>query len=249
MKKYCVHAHRKASTGEVFYIGKGGPQRAKSRQGRSRLWQRTADKHGFVVQIVKDGMPEPCAFSYEKALIASIGRDNLVNLTDGGEGASGAVPSAEHRRKCSISNKGTKPSPHSIQLARIKNSKPIGTRCGLKFSSATEAAKWLKPSNWRAAKAGVCASAQGRNFKAYGYEWGYISNGEAIFLYAHKPKKPDVRPHKWKAVICSNGINFQAIAHAVEWLKSQGWDGAVGSAICRAAKSGKMAYGHGWNYV
>lgn len=34
-------------------------------------------------------MPEPCALSLELALIAVHGRENLCNLSDGGEGASG----------------------------------------------------------------------------------------------------------------------------------------------------------------
>jgi len=171
VKTYCVYAHRKASTGEVFYIGKGGPQRAASKVGRSTRWHRTVAKHGLQIEIIKSDMPEPCAFTLEKALIHSIGRDRLCNLTDGGEGTSGRVASEAQRRKCSASNKGTKPAAHSIELARVKNSKPITTECGLAFPSATAAAKFVRSKNWRAAKSAICGSANGRLGKRYGYNW------------------------------------------------------------------------------
>lgn len=171
MKTYCVYAHRKTSTGEVFYIGKGGSHRPASKVGRSVRWHRTVAKHGLTIEIVKGDMPEPCAFTLEKILIATIGRDKLCNLTDGGEGTSGRVASEAQRKKCSASNKGNKPSPHSIELARLKNSKPIATACGLRFASATEAAKFVKSKNWRAAKSAICGSANGRLGKRYGYDW------------------------------------------------------------------------------
>lgn len=180
-KTYCVYAHRKASTGEVFYIGKGGPQRAKSKIGRSIRWHRTVAKHGLQIQIIKDGMPEPCAFTLEKALIFAIGRERLCNLTDGGEGTSGRVASESQRRKCSASNKGTKPSPHSIESARQKNSKPVVTRCGLHFPSAAAAARAIHPKNPKAAKSAICQAARGIVGRRYGYEWGRLINGVAIF--------------------------------------------------------------------
>lgn len=248
-KKYCVYAHRKASTGEVFYIGKGGPQRPSSKIGRSIRWHRTVAKHGLEIQIIKDGMPEACAFTLEKALIYAIGRENLCNLTDGGEGTSGRIASEAQRKKCSDSNKGTKPAPHSIDLARKKNSKPVGTRCGLQFSSATEAAKVINPDNWRAGKAGICASAQGRFAKAYGCEWGYIVDGEPQFLFAAKPKKIDRRPWKWRAVENQDGLKFDSISDAVEWVKTLGYNKATTGAICRSAKFGVPMYGMRWNYV
>ena len=179
---YCVYLHRKKSTGEPFYVGKGKSQRPGSKIGRSQRWRRTVAKHGLAIEIVKADMPAPCSFSLEKALIYSIGRDRLCNMTDGGEGTSGRIVSESQRRKCSESNKGTKPAAHSIELARIKNSKPVATRCGMIFPSVTAAAKFVKTKNWKAAKAAICASANGKFKARYGYEWGYIIDGKPFFL-------------------------------------------------------------------
>ena len=192
-------------------------------------------------------MPEPCAFSFEMALISAIGKENLCNLTDGGEGARGNVQTNEQKLKLHLANKGRKPAPHSIELARAKNSKPIGTRCGLRFPSATEAAKWVRPENWKAAKASICGSANGKTKHSYGYEWGYIADGSPVFLYQSRTSQP--RPHKWRPVSCSNGMRFDALTHAVDWPIVTGHQKASAGAICRAAKSGKMAYGMRWHYV
>lgn len=247
MANYCDYAHNRVSDGSVFYIGKGKIARAYSKSGRSTLWHRTSQKHGLSVRYVSKDMPEPCAFSLEKALIAAIGKGNLCNLTDGGEGTSGRVVSDAQRRKCSISNKGHKPATHSIDLARLKNSKPIGTKCGLIFQSATDAAKSVNPDNWKSAKVSICACANGKNKIAYGYEWGYISNGYPVFLYKSKMNEP--RPLRWRAVLCSNGMRFEAIGHAIDWLKAIGNNKASTSAICRSAKNGKKAYGFVWCYA
>jgi len=249
MKTYCVYAHRKASTGEVFYIGKGGKHRPASKIGRSIRWHRTVAKHGLAIEIIKDGMHEPCAFMLEKALIFAIGRDRLCNLTDGGEGTSGRIPSAASRQKCSASNKGTRPSDNAIRLSILRNSKPIGTRCGLRFASGAEAARAITPDNVRAGKAGIAAAAQGRYSQSYGYEWGYIVDGEPQFLFVQPDKKPERRPWKWRAVKNNLGMEFCSATHAVEWMRSIGHVKANTGAVCRSAKHGVPTYGMQWYYV
>lgn len=248
-RKFCVYVHRRDADGSIFYVGKGMAQRPYSSAGRSQRWKRIVSKSGLEVEIVKSGMAEACAFSLERAIIFSIGRERLANMTDGGEGTSGRIASHAQRLKCSISNRGTKPSRHSIELARDKNSKPIATRCGLRFASATDAAKKMRPDNWRAGKVGICAAAHGRNKTAYGYEWGYIVDGYPQFLYVDRIKKPDIRPHKWKAVMASNGMTFSAISHAVAWLRENGNPKAGTGGVCRAAKTGGKIYGLEWKYV
>lgn len=247
MAEFCVYAHHRISDGSVFYIGKGKISRAFSKAGRSNLWNRTSQKHGLSVRYIARNMPEPCSFSLEKALIASIGKNNLCNLTDGGEGTSGRIASDAQRRKCSLSNKGHKPAPHSIDLARLKNSKPIATRCGLSFPSVTAAAKAIRPENWKAAKASICYCANGHTNRSYGFEWGYIVNGTPLFLYQNKMSEP--RPLRWRSVICSNGMTFKAIGHAVDWLRLSGYSKATTGAICRAAKTGGSIYGFNWKYA
>ena len=91
---FYVYLHRKKTTGEVFYVGKGSGDRAWSASGRNDLWVRTVNKHGYTVEIFLSNLQEWYAFELEKELIAlhgrlSDGKGKLVNMTDGGEGLSG----------------------------------------------------------------------------------------------------------------------------------------------------------------
>ena len=107
-KLFYVYAHRKASNGEIFYIGKGTSNRAWWFYGRSQRWNRTAKKYGVTVELLAENITEDDAFELEKQLIASIGRKQLCNHTDGGEGMSGWVASDKTRAKFSIIRKGRK---------------------------------------------------------------------------------------------------------------------------------------------
>lgn len=100
--KFYVYAHFRADDGRCFYVGKGKAKRAWS-TNRSAWWKRTVAKHGYNVQILATWDSEEDAFEHERVLIACF-RDlghPLVNLTDGGEGASGAVRSEETLAKMS----------------------------------------------------------------------------------------------------------------------------------------------------
>lgn len=108
-KKFYVYVHKIASgpnEGKVFYVGKGSGRRAGRTSGRSLWWKRTSDKYGFTHHIIAHFHNEECAFSFERALIAFYGRENLCNMADGGEGASGAKRSPEHLAKMIASIKG-----------------------------------------------------------------------------------------------------------------------------------------------
>jgi hypothetical protein len=90
-----------------YYIGKGKEQRAYTK-GRNEV---RPPKDKSRVRILKDNITEQEAFEVEKLYILMFGRkDNgtgiLRNKTDGGEGPSGAVRSAETRRKMSEAQKG-----------------------------------------------------------------------------------------------------------------------------------------------
>lgn len=103
-----VYTHRKATTGQVFYVGKGTAERAWDRYGRNVYWQRIAAKHGFTVQIESEGLLEFEAHAQERELIAKLRAEGvrLANLTDGGEGT--LNPSAETRKKISDAHRGKK---------------------------------------------------------------------------------------------------------------------------------------------
>jgi len=94
-----VYLHKRKTDGKILYVGKGQRYRFRSAYCRSRWWQSVARKHGVIAVVVKEFEQEVCAFTYEKILIGVIGRDKLVNICGGGEGASGLVMSDETKRK------------------------------------------------------------------------------------------------------------------------------------------------------
>lgn len=113
-RTFYVYQHRRNDTGEVFYIGKGCPStsdRSTSKKGRSQHWRSIVNKYGYTVEIVCDRLDERTAFELEVWLIAFHGRKDtvggpLVNKSDGGDGQSGRVPTAEHKAKLSAAHIG-----------------------------------------------------------------------------------------------------------------------------------------------
>ena len=94
--------------GTPYYIGKGQGKRINESTGRrSKLPPKDRRK------VLASGLTEPESFEYEIALISLLGRKDqgtgcLRNLTDGGDGTSGAVHSPETRAKLSAASKGRK---------------------------------------------------------------------------------------------------------------------------------------------
>jgi len=99
--------------GTPYYIGKGQGDRINDPKSR-RFKLPPKDQR----KILAGGLTEPESFEYEIALISLLGRKDLGtgclrNLTDGGEGTSGAVLSPETRAKISAANKGRIKSPET----------------------------------------------------------------------------------------------------------------------------------------
>lgn len=242
--KYCVYLHLRKSDGRVFYVGKGYGNRPYAILRRSEYWKRVYKKHGRTVHVAVKNLNEICAFSLEVAAIRFYGRDNLTNATDGGEGRSGHVPSKAQREKCSASNKGKAPSKIAVERAKKKNSKPVGTTCGLVFSSAAEAARSLFPDNQRSAKTCISASCNGRKVSgAFGYEFRFIVDGEL--------QETAFNPNPWgKGVVRSDGVFFNSAQKAVDDLKRNGWPKAQNGNIIQCCKGKvKSAYGYTWEYA
>jgi len=131
-RRFYVYIHFRVSDGSPFYVGKGSGCRATWFHGRSEYWNRVKEKHGVRVEIVADGLTEDESHSIEIQLIKAIGRKNLCNHTDGGEGMSGWKISEETRAKLSDIRKGRK---HTDE-AKKKMSK---ARKGVKKSDAHNA--------------------------------------------------------------------------------------------------------------
>lgn len=134
MWKHCVYIHRKASTGEPFYVGKGLlPDRPASKSKRSVPWRRTVAKHGLVIDVVAYCIDDKSAQALEKLIIRDIGRRDLglgplVNLTDGGDGHAGIVASEALRQKRSINSRGKR---SEAWVASIRRSRKGGGNGGV----------------------------------------------------------------------------------------------------------------------
>ena len=92
--------------GTPYYVGKGSGGRVYN----THRYVKCPKNKDLVVFAAQD-ISEEEAFQLEKTLIKQYGRkDNgtgiLRNMTDGGEGNSGRVISAEHRQKVSEAQKG-----------------------------------------------------------------------------------------------------------------------------------------------
>lgn len=111
--RFYVYMYLRAADSEIaakytpYYIGKGCGNRSVTNQGR-RI-RMPADKN--LIVYVEESLTEAEAFRLEKYCIALYGRIDkgtgiLRNLTDGGDGHSGYIPTKEMRAKISAANKG-----------------------------------------------------------------------------------------------------------------------------------------------
>lgn len=109
-----VYFHRNPKTGVIFYVGIGRGRRPYDFVRRSILWHRYVAKHGEpLVELLFEGCTKEQAYAHERALIRGLGRRNLgtgelLNLTDGGEGAYGRKMSEKARQALRDANLGNK---------------------------------------------------------------------------------------------------------------------------------------------
>mgnify|MGYP003732590071 CR=1 FL=1 len=243
MKIYCVYVHRKITDGSIFYVGKArGHKRARSKSARSEYWKRVERKHGRTVHIVSEGLSNDEACELEMFLISEIGRDSLVNMTDGGEGTPGRFVSEETREKVRNKNKGVRPAEHTIMSAVKKTRKPVGTVCGMRFESITAAARWVMPESPKTAKINIssCCNGVAGQQKAYGLEFRFIVDGE---IYSSNHEKKHV-------IFNSRGMSFCSPKTAGEWCASNDLASspAVAAGNIVSALYGRVhsAYGMTW---
>lgn len=191
---YYTYAHFTKDTNELFYIGKGSFtkqgdfKRANACTGRNSYWKNKVNKHnGFKVEILAVWKTEQEAFTHEEFLI-SVLKENLVNLTFGGEGCSGRVQSKAEKDKRANSNKGKKRSPESLatmskaqknntvslavlQKAREKQKKKIlCVDTGIVYNSLAEAGRLSGVLFQNISKA-----CKGIRQHAGGYKWEFIN--------------------------------------------------------------------------
>ncbi len=101
----------------VFYVGKGSKRRVWRHESEAKrgckchkcniirkVWREGGEIQRYILLTTED---EQEAFAYERATIALHGRENLVNYTEGGDGASGAIVSEETRALLAARTKQT----------------------------------------------------------------------------------------------------------------------------------------------
>lgn len=112
MNDKVLYFHINVTTGEVFYVGIGNSKRPYKRSSRSKFWNNIVSKDSYDIIIEEDNLTWEQACELEKYWISRIGRRDLglgtlVNLTDGGEGATNhSDENKEISRKIGLSNKG-----------------------------------------------------------------------------------------------------------------------------------------------
>ena len=115
-KKSYVYRHRRLDTNEIFYIGIGSSKnfkRAYNNKKRSKWWKKVINKTSYSVEILKENLTWEQACELEILLISEYGRKDLgkgslVNMTDGGEGTMGRIPSEKTKALWSKQRKGLK---------------------------------------------------------------------------------------------------------------------------------------------
>ena len=223
---FYVYVHRRATDGSVFYVGKGHGRRAYEKGHRNPHWNRTVAKHGYTIEIVKDGMEENEAFKHEIELIAEYGRKNLCNMTDGGDGFSGGVWTEEARKKMSAIHKGKIVPRHIVDhVTRLITGK-----------KRTEETK-RKIGNYHRGKIVSAETRKKQSIARTGLK--------------QKQSTIDARVKKCsKAVECSNGMTFSSAAAAERWLRSNGYPTAYAANISKAVNGHKNSYlGLKWSFV
>lgn len=112
-RTYYAYLHCRPD-GSPFYVGKGHGRRMHNLTDRTVWHKHVTTKYGaHNILIGKlDCSSEEIAFELEKGLIKCLRRMGhaLVNLTEGGDGASGYVPTAETRARIAEAGRGRKAS-------------------------------------------------------------------------------------------------------------------------------------------
>src|ERR1035437_8078010 len=92
-KDTCVYVHLRKDDKVVFYVGIGKKSRPYESRPYNPYWTRVAGKHGYIVHIIYKNLTRQEACDLEVKFIKyyrDLNGKVLTNMTDGGEGISGA---------------------------------------------------------------------------------------------------------------------------------------------------------------
>lgn len=159
MSDFYVYVLFRHDTGQPFYVGKGRGDRwlrhdkdrpSDSNRHKRAVIKRAQDAGAEIPRIkIASGLSEPEAFEIEKLFISAIGRQHvggpLTNLTDGGDGESGRIFSAEHRANMGAVRKGRKHSPeHCAKISATSRGRKHSEEAKQKISKGHQGRKRLR---------------------------------------------------------------------------------------------------------
>lgn len=228
---FYVYAWTRPDTDEVFYVGKGRGKRDVSMKRSNPHFMNIIEKlmrDGLAATVarVHDNLSEEDAFQLEREEIARHGRRNLgtgslANLTDGGEGCSGAIVSAETRARRSVAMRGI---PRTRQwLERMSsglsgNQNALGAVRSPETRARMSAAQRLQPSPSAAVRAkistavtGVVRSAPPRADNTSGFKGVSFAKGR----------------NKWQAKILLDGRQVALGRYQTSEEAARAYDGAA----------------------
>lgn len=130
--------------------------------------------------------------------------------------------------------------------------KVVCVETGREFATMDDAASWLSSIGFPKAKGPAIGTAcAGKKKKtAYGYTWR-LSDGPEKESLAGKTISRGGSHYLARSVICmESGSSFPSMADAVRWLRANGFQKAMPSALTSVCSGrGKVAYGFHWKYA
>lgn len=231
-KPFYVYRHRRATDGRVFYVGKGKGQRAYKKSSRNRHWQNIVAKHGFTVEIVKTFQSQECALSYEMALIAAYGLENLANSAIGGGNNSGWSHSDEWKHEASRMRSGKGNPNYGVCMSGDQRSKIAETLRG-------------RPSPRRGMPSVHNIALQAEKMKAL----HALPKDSNPFWYSQRNKPDSMRVKLSKPVETFCGMKFYGMNAAKNWLRANGHETAGHGPISLCCNGKREnAYGYKWRF-
>lgn len=231
---FYVYAHTRNDTGAIFYVGKGRGDRACLKKGRSEHWRRIEQKHGRTVLMLAEGLDEELAFLVEQEAIDKLRMIGvqLVNMTDGGEGAR-LAPEHEAKRIASI--------------AKYHRENKSALQDCLKRAIASDPK--LLERRAESIRAAYKRDEVREKIRANARtEFALSRHKEAMQRDSVKQK---LRDSAAKPVLCvETGEVFPMVMAAVAWLRCNGKPFAQGGHISQVCLGKhKSAYGYTWRHA
>lgn len=187
-----VYRHRRADTGEVFYVGAGGKKRPGSFSKRGKGWRAVQkEARGVDVEVLTGDIDRELALELEELLIEEYGRKcnntgPLVNLTAGGPSLTGYKHTKATKEKLRKAHTG-RVIPES---SRVKMGIPvfqfdISGNYIQEFPTGEHAAKYVNRD-----KADIAKASTGKNHTCGGFIWARTKEEgpEKAFDYRSKQK-------------------------------------------------------------